>query len=81
MVERVNLGTIDVVVDDDTGIYRIGEVDAGFNGLLRDHIEKYGSHELLMALARLSSIVFEVERNINYAKAGEQAKREPSGIR
>ena len=39
MSEKVEIGTISVITDDDTGIYNIGEVCGGFKRcLLREQI-------------------------------------------
>mgnify|MGYP003119648607 CR=1 FL=1 len=74
MTEKRLLGSISAVTDCETGMYRIGEIEGGFNGLLDDHIRSYGSEGLLITLARFTSTVFETQRKINMeGQAGASA--------
>lgn len=60
MSEKKRIGTTWVIIDDDTGMYHIGEVDGGFDRqLLRQHIEDHGSDELLRHLANMTTMVIE----------------------
>ena len=70
MSEKQELARIWAVTDDDTGMYRIGEVDGGFNGNLQHQIEKYGSDELLKQLAYMTHTVIEMQRKQNSRQAG-----------
>ncbi len=72
MSEKINLGKIDVVTDCDTGMYRIGEIDGGFNGELRSHIKRYGSDELLLKLSYMANTVIELQREINSSQKQAQ---------
>jgi hypothetical protein len=60
MPERLKLATICAITDDDTGMYRIGEIDGGFDDTkLEDHIKDYGSEGLLKCLAYMHWQVME----------------------
>lgn len=41
MACRKNLLTIDYHYDDETGMYRVGEIDTGVNCVLPEYIEQY----------------------------------------
>ena len=71
MACRKNLLTVDYHYDDETGMYRVGEIDTGVNGVLPEYIEKYGEKgalEILAGLAYLSSQVIEELRQANQKK-------------
>ncbi len=62
MACRKNLLTVGYHYDDETGMYRVGEIDTGINGDLPEYIERYGTkgaHEILAGLAYLSGQVME----------------------
>ena len=65
MSEKMPLGNIYVHTDDDTGMYRVGEVDGGFHTeSLRSHIDKYGTADVLSHLAHMTSTVIEINKEI-----------------
>lgn len=73
MPERKNLAKIDVVTDDDSGNYYIGEVDGGFReDELRNHIKQHGHQELCSHLAYLQFQVWSTLRQIN-SESNQQA--------
>ncbi len=72
MACRKNLLTVDYHYDDETGMYRVGEIDTGINGELEGYIKMYGTkgaHEILAGLAYLSGQVMEELRGYNKAKS------------
>ncbi len=74
MACRKNLLTVDYHYDDETGMYRVGEIDFGINGELPDYIKRYGTkgaYEILACLAYLSGQVMEELKELN-KKKGEQ---------
>lgn len=71
MPQRENLANINVITDDDTGMYSIGEIDGGFKTkLLNEHIEKYGAEGLLKQLTTMIYTVVGLDRNIKNESAG-----------
>ena len=74
MACRKNLLTVDYHYDDETGMYRVGEIDTGISVELTSYIERYGTkvaHEILAGLAYLSGQVMEKLREFN-GKRGVQ---------
>jgi hypothetical protein len=66
MPERKKLANINIITDDDTGMYRIGEIDGGFyTEILREHIKKHGITDLIEHLAYMMRTVLEIKQEIN----------------
>lgn len=71
MAQKQNLANINVITDDDTGMYSIGEISGGFKTLLlNEHIKKYGSEGLLKQLTTMIYTVVGLDRNIKNESAG-----------
>ena len=71
MACRKNLLTVDYHYDDDTGMYRVGEIDTGISANLAPYIERYGeagAKDILAGLAYLSGQVHEELRDFNKQK-------------
>lgn len=64
MAEKQTLITLDVVTDDDTGMYQVGEVDFGIRNALEQHIKKRGAEELLLTMTYLIYHIKDVEQRI-----------------
>jgi len=76
MACRKNLLTVGYHYDDETGMYRVGEIDTGINGDLPEYIERYGTkgaHEILAGLAYLSGQVMEELRKLNKKKSEQDS--------
>ena len=74
MPSKVELGTIHAVTDDDTGMYRIGEIDGGWNGEIKHQIQQYGVEPILIHLAYMATRAIEISRESNNVHADETAK-------
>jgi len=71
MSERVNLLSVSYHSDDDTGMYRVGEIDFGVSGTLETYLDSYGQKgcgEILSALSHLTHSVIEANRKVNFPK-------------
>lgn len=64
MSERRTLITIDYHTDDDTGMYRVGEVDFGIHGHLDEFIDRYGYHGCVEIAAALMHMSYEVKKRL-----------------
>lgn len=79
MSKTIDLLTVDYHSDDDTGMYRVGEVDFGIHGSLDDFLKSYGDagrKEILFTLCFLISTVNEKWERIqrdsrDYEQAGK----------
>ena len=66
MSEKLEIGTIQTITDDDTGMYVIGEVDGGFKtALLKDHIEKHGVDGVIKRLAYMMATAISISKGSN----------------
>ena len=61
MAQRKNLLTVDYHYDDDTGMYKIGELDFGVNARLKGYLERYGAEGMTNILAMLGHLAWEVK--------------------
>ena len=78
MAEKEELGKITVVTDDDTGMYRIGEIEGGWNGKIKDHIQDHGVNGLLIHLAYMSTRVIEIHRESNSTNGNSDCSAKPA---
>jgi hypothetical protein len=63
------LGSIGYHTDDDAGMYKIGEVDGGWNStLLENYVRRYGVNGILYQLAFMTTSLIEAQRKINAEK-------------
>jgi len=63
MSQRKELLSITYHTDDDTGMYRVGEIDFGIRSLdLRDYIKHYGYQGVVDILANLGHLAYEVKK-------------------
>lgn len=62
MAQRKNLLTVDYHYDDETGMYRVGEIDFGVSGNLEKYIERYGYEGVKNILATLGHLAYEVKK-------------------
>jgi len=68
------IGKVKVVTDTETGMYKVGEVEASLDSLeLRRHIKRYGHKELLANLAYMQFQVYETLRSINSESSDNEA--------
>ena len=66
MSEKKQLAKIWTVADDDTGMYKIGEVDGGFNSIaLEEHIKDHGKDDLILHLSNMIYQVISKSREID----------------
>lgn len=75
MASRTRLIEVTYHDDDDTGMYKIGEIDFGICGTLEDYLESFGYEGKKDIIKTLSYLIYEVE-NIWRSmpqKSGEQA--------
>jgi len=73
MALRKNLLSVDYHYDDDSGMYYVGEIDTGISAELEGYISEHGNDgakEILVALAYLSSQVYEEMRKFNKKTQG-----------
>ena len=61
MSARKPLLEIEYHSDDETGMYKVGEIDFGINGELDEYLEKYGYEGKKEIIATLGYLIFEVE--------------------
>ena len=75
MACRKNLLTVDYHYDDETGMYRVGEIDTGVSAELTKYIERYGKEgvqEILAGLAYLSAQVLDELSELNKKRGAGQ---------
>jgi len=61
MPERKTLVKIIKITDDDTGMYRIGEIDGGFSSEeLLDYFNSHGEYGLNQLTSKLSHLQFQI---------------------
>jgi hypothetical protein len=79
MPERKQLAKISRVTDDDTGMYRIGEVEGAFQqDQLKEFISRYGKGGLLSTLAYMTHQVVSAAREVNQGQeGGESNQKDP----
>jgi len=65
MAQRKNLLTIDYHYDDETGMYRVGEIDFGVSGNIKGYLETYGADGMKNILAGLGRLSHEVISEFN----------------
>ena len=66
MPESKIIGTISIITDCETGMYKMGEVDGGLNDVqLIKHVEKYGHEGLCEKLAYMQWQVWQALREVN----------------
>lgn len=72
MAQRKDLLTVSVVTDDETGMYKIGEIDFGVSGLLYDYLSHHGKDGVRDILAVLGHLAWEVKEEYYsiYTKEG-----------
>lgn len=69
MPERKKIGSVNVITDCDTGMYHLGEVEAGFDEVeLQKHVERYGIEELTKQLAFMQFQVWQMLKKVNSEK-------------
>ena len=54
--------------DDETGMYKVGEIDFGINGGLDEYLEHYGYEGKKEIIATLGYLIFEVENRFRNNK-------------
>lgn len=62
MSQRKLLLEVEYHSDDDTGMYKIGEIDFGISGLLNEYLEKYGYAGKKDIIDTLGYLIYEVEK-------------------
>ena len=62
MSERRKLLTVEYHSDDDTGIYKIGEIDFGICGELQTYLESFGFEGKKEIVQVLGYLIYEVEK-------------------
>ena len=66
MSAKKQIAKIWTVTDDSTGMYKVGEVDGGFNSLeLNEHIKSYGKDDLILHLSNMIYQVISASRQID----------------
>lgn len=71
MSQRKPLLEVTYHTDDDTGMYRIGEIDFGINGGLEKYLERYGYEGKKEIVSTLGYLIYEVENQ--FKKVNETA--------
>lgn len=74
MSERKTLLEITYHSDDDTGMYRIGEIDHGIAGILDEYLKRFGQKGKKEIISALAYLIYEVEerfRNMPKPKPNE----------
>lgn len=62
MAARKDLLELNYLVDDDTGMYHVGEIDFGIHsGALEDYLLSYGYEGKKEIVAMLGHLIYEVE--------------------
>jgi len=62
MSQRKELLSVSYHSDDDTGIYQIGEIDFGINGILDEYLKHYGYAGKKDIIDTLGYLIYEVEK-------------------
>jgi hypothetical protein len=62
MAEFKELGKIQFITDTDTEMYKMGEIQCGFNDSLKSYIKTYGIDNLLKEVSHLSYQIWETYR-------------------
>lgn len=72
---KTTLGTIVYHNDDDTGIYRIGEVDGGWHTFeVEQYIKQFGVNELLIKLGYLQHYAILIHQQLQHNNIGRACK-------
>ena len=77
MASTKNLLNVEYHDDDDTGMYRVGEVDFGIYGTLDDYLKSFGSKGKNDIISTLGFLIYEVERRfreMNPPAAGDNSE-------
>ena len=61
MAKRQNILSIDYITDDDTGMYRIGEIDFGVSGMLDVYLHEQGRKGMDAILKTLCHLIWHVQ--------------------
>jgi len=81
MATRAKLLDVTYHTDDETGLYRVGEVDFGVNARLQDYLRRYGikgRDDILTTLAYLTHTVWEVWQRVDGESVAEQQPERPT---
>ena len=62
--------------DDDTGMYKVGEVDFGIHGTLDEFIERYGREGAKDIILTLSYLIYEIEKRLRDKSEEEMSANE-----
>ena len=73
MSERKTLLEITYHSDDDTGMYRVGEIDYGLAGTLDEYLKRFGQKGKKEIISALAYLIYEVEERF-----GKIPKSEPN---
>jgi hypothetical protein len=68
MSQRKPLLEIEYHSDDETGMYKVGEIDFGINGGLDEYLEHYGYEGKKEIVATLGYLIYEVENRFRNNK-------------
>ncbi len=64
MSQTKKLLEVNYHTDDDTGMYKVGEIDFGIVGTLDEYLEKYGREGAKEIILTLSHLIYEVNRRL-----------------
>lgn len=62
MAKRQNILSVDYITDDDTGMYRIGEIDFGVSGMLDVYLHENGRKGMDNILKTLCHLIWHVQQ-------------------
>lgn len=62
MAKRQNILSVDCITDDDTGMYRIGEIDFGVSGMLDVYLREHGREGMDIILKTLCHLIWHVQQ-------------------
>ena len=81
MSQRKTLLEVEYHSDDETGMYKVGEIDFGISGLLDEYLENYGYVGKKDIIDTLGYLIYEVERRFrenNPSPAGQEKATDKS---